>query len=114
LDLRGRKWQEAGENCIMRSFITWYASPNIRVIKSSRMRWVGYVPCMGEMRNEYKILVGNPEGKRPRERPRRRWEVNIRTYLQEVWCEVVDRIRLAQNRDQWRAVVNTATKLRVP
>jgi hypothetical protein len=65
LELRGKKWQEAGECCIM-SFVTWYPSPNIiRVIKSRRMRWVGHVAHMGEMRNAYKILVGKSEGKRP-------------------------------------------------
>jgi len=49
-------------------------SPSIiQVIKSSRMRWVGHVAQMGQMRNAYKILVGNPEGKRPLVRPRCRW-----------------------------------------
>jgi hypothetical protein len=52
-----------------------YYSPNIiRMIKSRRMVWEGYVECMGEMRNAYKILVGKPEGKRPLGRLRRRWE----------------------------------------
>jgi hypothetical protein len=51
-----------------------YSSPNIiRQIKSRRMRWVGHVACMGEERNVYKVLVGNPEGKRPLGRPRCRW-----------------------------------------
>jgi hypothetical protein len=48
-----------------------YASPNVvRVIKSRRMRWVGYAARMGQMRSAYKMLVGKPEGKRPLERPR--------------------------------------------
>jgi hypothetical protein len=51
-----------------------YSSPNIvRVIKSRRMRWAGYVACMGERRDVYSVLVGKPEGKRPLGRPRRRW-----------------------------------------
>jgi hypothetical protein len=54
LYLRGRKWQEAEEDCEMRSCM---------VIKSKRMRWVGHKPCIGEMRNAYKILVGKAEGK---------------------------------------------------
>jgi hypothetical protein len=55
-----------------------YASPNIvRMIKSRRMRWVGQVAYMGEIRNSYKILVGKPEWKRPR----RRCEDNIRMDL---------------------------------
>jgi hypothetical protein len=50
------------------------SSPNIiRMIKSKRMRWVGYVAYRGEMRNVYKILVGKPEGKRPLGIPRHRW-----------------------------------------
>jgi hypothetical protein len=52
-----------------------YSSPNIvRVIKSSRMRWARHVARMGEGRGVYRVLVGRPEGKRPLERPRRRWE----------------------------------------
>jgi hypothetical protein len=54
-----RKWQEAGEDCTMRNL---YTSPNIiRVIKSRIMRWAGHGIRMGEMRNEYRILVGKPE-----------------------------------------------------
>jgi hypothetical protein len=61
-----------------------YSSPNIiRVIKSRRMRWVGQVR-MGEGRGAYRILVGRPEGRRPLERPGRRWEDNIKMDLQEV------------------------------
>jgi hypothetical protein len=56
-----------------------YFSSNItRIIKSRRMRWVGHVARFGEMRNSYKILVGQPEGKRSYGRPRCRWEDNIR------------------------------------
>jgi hypothetical protein len=71
LDLRGRKWQ-AGENCIMRSFIVC-TSPNIiRAIKSRRMRLECHVACMGKMRNSDKIFIRKPEGKRPLRRPRHR------------------------------------------
>jgi hypothetical protein len=56
-----------------------YYSPTIvRVIKSRRMRWAGYVARMGEGRGVYMALVGKPEGKRPLGRPRRRWEDNIK------------------------------------
>jgi hypothetical protein len=59
-----------------------YSSPSIiRIIKSRRMRWAGHVTRMGEKRNAYRILVGNPEGKRPLGRPRRRWVDNIRIDL---------------------------------
>jgi hypothetical protein len=68
-----------------------HASPNIiRVMKSRRMRWAGHVPRMGEMRNAYRILVGNPERKRPLKRPMRRWEDNIRMHLREIGWEDVD------------------------
>jgi len=62
-----------------------YFSPNIvRVIKSTRMTWDGYVACMGEERGAYRVLVGKPEGRRPLGRPRHRWVDNIRMDLQEV------------------------------
>jgi hypothetical protein len=62
-----------------------YSSPNIiRVIKSGRMRWEGHVARMGDRRGAYSVLVGRPEGRRPFGRPRRRWEYNIKTDLQEV------------------------------
>jgi hypothetical protein len=64
-----------------------YCLPNIvRVIKSRRMRQAGYVARMGEERDMYRVLVGKPERKRPRGRPRFRWEDNIRMELQEVGC----------------------------
>jgi hypothetical protein len=73
LDLSGRKWQEVGEGCIMRSFITCMLHQILlEVIKSRKMRWAGYVGCMGDMRNAYNILVGKPQGKRPLGRPRHR------------------------------------------
>jgi hypothetical protein len=50
------------------------SSDIIRQSKSRRMRWAGHVARMGEGRNLYRVLVGKPEGKRPLERPRRRWE----------------------------------------
>jgi hypothetical protein len=69
---------------------------------------------MGEWRGMYRVLVGEPEGKRPLGRPRRRWEDNIKRGLQEVGCEVVDWIELAQDRNKWRALVNTVMDFRVP
>jgi hypothetical protein len=61
----------------------------------------------------YRVLVGNPEGKRPLGRPRRRWEDNIKIDLQGVGYGVVDLIGLAQDRDRWRAIVNAVMNLRV-
>jgi hypothetical protein len=59
-----------------------YSSPSIiRIIKSRRMRWAGHVTRMGEKRNEYRILVGKPEGRRPLGRPRRRCVDNFKMDL---------------------------------
>jgi hypothetical protein len=69
---------------------------------------------MGEKRNAYRLLLGKPEGKRPLGRPRRRWVYNIRTGLGEVGWGDVDWIGLAQDRNRWRALVNSVLNLRVP
>jgi hypothetical protein len=92
-----------------------YSSPSIvRLIKARRMRWVGHVARMGEVRGAYIILVGRPEGRRPLGRPRRRWEDNIKMDLREIGFGDVVWIHWAQNRDRWRALVNTVMNLRVP
>jgi hypothetical protein len=69
---------------------------------------------MGEKRNVYRLLVGKPEGKRPLDTPRRRWIDNIKINLLEIGLNVVDWIRLAQNRYRWRTLVNSVMNLRVP
>jgi len=74
------------------------------------MRWAGHVGGGGV----YRVLVGKPEGKRPMGRPRRRWEDNIKMYLQEVECGDMDWIELAQDRDRWPAILNAVMNLRVP
>jgi hypothetical protein len=92
-----------------------YSSPSIiRMIKSRRMRWAGHVARMGEKINAYRILVGNPEGKRPLGRPRRRWVDNIKMDLREVEWDDMDWIDLVQDKDQWRALVSAVMNLRVP
>jgi hypothetical protein len=92
-----------------------YSSTNIvRVINSRRMRWAGHGARMGEVRDAYRVLVGRPEGKRPLERPRLRWKDNIKLDLREIGIDGANWIRLAQNRVQWRAFVNTVMNLRVP
>jgi hypothetical protein len=65
-------------------------------------------------KNAYRLLVGKPEGRRPLRRPRRRWLDNIRMDLVEVGWGDEDRIGLIQDRDRWRALVNSVLNLRVP
>jgi len=77
------------------------------------MTWAGHVACMGEERRVYRVLLGKPEVRRPLGRPRRRW-VDIRMDLQEVGCEYMDWIGLAQDRDRWRTLVIAVMNLRVP
>jgi hypothetical protein len=69
---------------------------------------------MGEKRNAYKILVGKPKGKRPQGRPRHRWVDNNKMDLREIEWDGTDWIYLAQDRDHWRALVNTAMNFRIP
>ena len=92
-----------------------YRSPNIvRVIKSSRLRWAGHLARMEEGRSAIKILTGKPTEKRPLGRPRRRWEDNIRIYLEEIGINARNWVDSAQERHYWRALVNAALNLRVP
>jgi hypothetical protein len=67
-----------------------------------------------EKKNAYRILVGDPEGKRSLGRPRRRWVDNIKMDLREIGWDGMNWIDLAQDRDRWRALVNTVMNLRVP
>jgi hypothetical protein len=69
---------------------------------------------MGEKRNACGIFVGKPERKRPLGRPRRRWMDSIKMDLREIVSDVMDWIGLAQDKGQWRALVNTVINLRVP
>jgi hypothetical protein len=92
-----------------------YSSPNIvRVIKLRRMRWEGHVARMGEGRGVYRVLVGRPERKRPLARPRRRWEDNIKMDLREIGIDGANCNRLAGDKVQWRAFVNTVMNFGVP
>jgi hypothetical protein len=69
---------------------------------------------MGEKRNAYRLLVGKPEGKRPLGRPRHRWVDNIRMDLGEVGLGDVNWIDFSQDRNGWRALVNSVLNLWVP
>jgi len=69
---------------------------------------------MGVVRGVYRVLVGKSEGKSPLTRSRRRWENNIKMYIQELGCAGMGWIELVQDRDRWRALVNAVMNLRVP
>ena len=77
------------------------------------MKWARHVARMGKGRVVYRALVGKPEGNRPLGKPRHRWEDNIKMDLREVEGGG-DRMELAQDRDRWRALVNTVMNFRVP
>jgi hypothetical protein len=116
--LREEHRLRVSENSVLRRIFTpkgvrdlnYLNSLNIfRVIKSRGIRWAGHVARMWERRGLYSGLVGKPERKSPLGRPRRRWENNIKMYLQGVGFEGMDWIDLAQDRDRWRALLNAVT-----
>jgi hypothetical protein len=91
--------------------LTLYSS---MVTVSRKIRWAGHVARIREKKNTYRILVGKSEGKRSLGRPRRRWVDNIKIDLGERGWGGMGWIDLAQDREQWRALVNTAMNFRVP
>jgi hypothetical protein len=96
----------------MRSVIT--SQSIIRIMESMRMRCAGHVARMEEKRNAYSILVGRPGRLRPLGTPRPRWKDNIKMYLETVAWSGMDWIDLAEDRDQWRALLISVMNLRVP
>jgi hypothetical protein len=110
LDLEGRK-RDRGENYPDDELHILYFSLNIfRVIKSRSMSWVGHVAHMEEGRGVYRVLIGRPE----LGRLRHRGKDNIKMNLREIRLEGSNWIRLAQDKVQWFASVNTEINLRVP
>jgi hypothetical protein len=86
---------------------------NSRVIKSRRMRWARHVARVCEVRNGYRILVGKPEWNKPLGKARRRWKSNLKWTIRD-WMGGCVWFDLAQDKDQWRALVNTVISLGVP
>jgi hypothetical protein len=112
LDVRRRQYQVTGENYMMQSLIHNFCwSPNIiRMMKSRRMEWVGYVACVGKARNPYEVMIGKLERKKLMGRPGHRWEGKTRMDLSKMKQEDVDCVDQAY-RDKWQAVVNTEMHL---
>jgi hypothetical protein len=75
------------------------------------MRWAGHVAQIGEKRNVYRLLVGKPEAKRPRGRPRYSWVDNIKIDLITIGWDDMDWIGVAQDKGKWRALVYVVMKL---
>jgi hypothetical protein len=92
-----------------------YSSPSIiKIIKSKGVRWAEYVARMGGKEDCNRILVGKLEEKRPLGRPRRRCDDNIKMDFREIGWSGMDWIYLAQNRGQWRVLVNAVMNFWVP
>jgi hypothetical protein len=90
-----------------------YSHNIFRLITWRRMREAGHIACTGREEIYPELRLGNLRGKRNFGRPSHKWEDNIKTDLQELGYGGVDWIDLAQNKDRWRALVNTVMKLRV-
>jgi len=78
------------------------------------MGWAVHVVLMGERRDARRVFERKSEGKRSLGRPRRRWRITVKLFLQELGLEGVDWTALAHDKERWRAVVNVAIELRVP
>jgi hypothetical protein len=98
LTLREEHRLRVFENRVLRRIFGW------------GMKW----QVVGESCIMRSCMVGRPEGRRPLGRPRHRWEDNIKMDLREMGFGDVDWVHLAQDRDRWRALVNTVMNLRVP
>jgi hypothetical protein len=77
------------------------------------MRWTGHVACIGKKRDAYGFLVGKSKGRRPLRRFKGRWKDNIKIDVREIQWGGVDWVHLAQDRDQWPALVHTEINLRL-
>ncbi|KAJ9574461.1 hypothetical protein L9F63_008387, partial [Diploptera punctata] len=111
LTLREERRLQVFENKVLRKIFG--PKRDKQTVKSRRLRWAGHVARMGNERVAWKLLVGKPEGKRPVDKPRMRWENNINYDLREVDYTGNDWKALDQDKDVWRAYVRAAMNLRV-
>jgi hypothetical protein len=93
--------------------ILYFSSSRIRMMKSRKMRWPERVARIWEKRNSYKILVGKREGKKPLRGLRRRLMDNVKMNLRDIGWGGMDWIDMVQDREQWRALVNTVMNVLV-
>jgi hypothetical protein len=91
-----------------------YNNVHIGKYLSDNWRWTGHLARMGAKRNTYKIYVGKSEGKSPLGRPKRMWVDNFKEVLREIGWDGMNLSDVAQERHQWRALVNTVMNLRFP
>jgi hypothetical protein len=108
-----RKEDGSWRNCIMMNF-TACILHRILLGWLNQGGWGGRDMWHAWGSGVYRVLVGKPECKKPMGRSRRWWEDNIKMNLREIGIEGVNWIRLAQDRIQWRASVNTVMNLRAP
>jgi len=81
------------------------------VIKSRRIRWAGHVARIGERKSVYRVLVEEPERKRPLGRHRRRWEDNIKMDLKEILWKGVEWICRVEDKEKWCTLLDTVINL---
>ena len=106
MGLREMKLQENGESYIMLSYMHC-------ILKSRRLSWAGHVAPMEQSRNVYRVLMWKSERKRPLERPKGRWDDNIKVDLSEVGYDPGNWIDLSEYRGQWRVCARVIMNLRV-
>ena len=92
----------------------YHSSNIVRVVKSRRLRWVGHIAWLEEVRSAFKTLTDKFTGKRHLGRLRHRWEYNIGMDFIEIWVNMRNWVYLAQDMDYWRALANAALKFWVP
>jgi len=114
LDLRGRTWREAGGDCIMWSFITCTLHKILQGAQMEEDEMVVHAARMGKMRHVYKTLVWIHEEKRSLGTLSCGWKDHIKMDLRKIGWEDVDWMHVTNDKDQWRALINTVMNFREP